>query len=209
MTVELLTAISKIVDTTNLKQLVAFTAMLIGFFLFLRSANLTCRTQFSSFDPDQHITRGDIRMAKELALINIRFTKTVQHKERSILMPVIPVLREEICPLRWLQLMFTKISAPQDAPAFCFSTKFGLAALTYHQLSEQMKKWASQVGVKNTSRITPYSLRRGGCTHAFESNLPAVAIRLLGDWASDTFYRYISCSLLYRLEAMVQLTDNC
>lgn len=208
MTPQLLQKIAALVDTTNLKQVVIFTAMVVGFFLFLRSANLTCATQFSSFDPEIHITRGDIRMGELVALIELRFTKTIQFKERSLLMPILQVLNPAICPLAWLKYMLSMVPAPAQAPAFCFPTKQGLAALTYAQLSEQMKKWAGAVG-HNPEKISPYSLRRGGCTWAFESNLPATAIRLLDDWSSDVFFRYISCSLQSRLNAMLQLTHRC
>lgn len=209
MTPALLLAISKFVDTNDQKQVCIFTAMVVGFFLFLRAANLTCKTQFDSFDPEQHLSRGDFRCSDELILVKVTFTKTIQFKERVILMPLLPVRNKAICPIHWLRLMLRGTPASSDSPAFCFRVGDRLAALTYQQLSDQMKKWASTAGVKNVSRITPYSLRRGGCTWAFESNLPATAIRILGDWASDTFYRYIACNLQHRLGAMVTLVDNC
>lgn len=209
MTPELLSEISKFVDMKDLKQLCIFTAMVIGFFLFLRGANLTCKTQFNSFDPDQNLTRSDFRVSKDLVLVMIRFTKTIQFKERVFLMPLLPVENKNICPITWLKRMLEAIPAKPSSPAFCFPVGDQLAALTYRQLSEQMRKWAALAGVRDVSKITPYSLRRGGCTWAFECDLPATAIRLLGDWSSDTFYRYIACNLQHRLSSMIRLTERC
>lgn len=208
MTPELLMKIAPLVDTDNLKQVVAFTAMVLGFFLFLRSANLTCKTQFTSFDPEQNLTRADIRLAAQIAVICVRFSKTIQYKQRTLWMPVIQVMNKSICPLAWLRFMLSKIPAPGTAPAFCFPTRQGLAALTYAQLSDHIKSWVAQAGLDPT-KYSPYSLRRGGCMFAFEANLLALYIRLLGDWSSDCFHRYISCSLQSRLDAMLQLTRHC
>ena len=47
-----------------------------------------------------------------------------------------------------------------------------------------------------------YSLRRGGATFAYQSNIEAEMIKLMGDWASDAYKRYIDISMDKRFDSM-------
>ena len=41
------------------------------------------------------------------------------------------------------------------------------------------------------SEFSPHSFRRGGATLAFDCGLPAVLIKLQGDWRSDAYLVYL------------------
>lgn len=84
ITPQILKRIATIVDKRSPNHVVMFTALVVGFYLFLRSSNLTCRTQ-TSFDPNKNFKRSDIRLATSLALIEIRWSKTIQFCQRKLL----------------------------------------------------------------------------------------------------------------------------
>ena len=52
-----------------------------------------------------------------------------------------------------------------------------------------------------------HSLHRGGVTFAYQSNMEGEMIKLLGDWASDTYKRYIDISMDKRYDSMKQFVD--
>ena len=62
--------------------------------------------------------------------------------------------------------------------------------------------------LNHLSPLQGYFLRRGGTSLGFDVNLPGEAIKLLGDWASDCYRRYIDVTLEARLKAMTVFTQN-
>lgn len=208
ITPQILKRIAQLVDRNDQKQVVTFTAMVVGFYLFLRSSNLTTKTQ-SSFDPNKNLCRGDIRLAEKLALIEIRWSKTIQYFQRRLLFPIVQILDNDICPIAWLHRMVTMVKASSTDPAFCLKNRNNeLVPLTYRQLSDQLKKWVQQIGLP-AHKYSPHGLRHGGATFAFESDIATQTIMLLGDWASDSFRRYIHQNLESRLVAMTQMSQRC
>lgn len=208
ITPQILKRMALLVNRSHPKQVVIFTAIVVGFYLFLRSSNLTCKTQ-TSFDPRKNLTRQDIRLAQQLALIEIRWSKTIQYFQKKLLMPIIPILDKDICPLNWLRAMVSLVPASPQHPAFCYPNRHGsLVPLTYRVLSDQLKNWVQLLNLP-AHRYTCHGIRRGGATFAFESNLAAESIKLLGDWVSDSFRRYIDHSLESRIRAMTQMSNRC
>ena len=47
-----------------------------------------------------------------------------------------------------------------------------------------------------------HSLHRGGATFAYQANMEADMIKLLGDWASDCYRRYIDVIMDKRYDSM-------
>ena len=58
--------------------------------------------------------------------------------------------------------------------------------------------WFNQ-GWKNL--YSSHSLRRGGTTHAFNKGIPEQTIKVLGNWASQCFRKYIELTVETRLQA--------
>ena len=59
------------VDLSDPMKMVCYTALLIGFYLFLRKNNLMPDSS-DTFNPDEQLTRADVFIAGWLVLINIR-----------------------------------------------------------------------------------------------------------------------------------------
>ena len=66
-----------------------------------------------------------------------------------------------------------------------------------------------------TTNLLTTFLKEGGATFAYQANMEGEMIKLLGDWASDTYKRYIDVSMEKRydsmkafVEALNRLTDQ-
>ena len=91
--------------------------------------------------------------------------------------------------------------APPSAPVFCIKDKRGeLRPLTYPVISAQFKDWVAKVGF-NSSNYTMHSLRRGGASWASKKDIPTHFIKVLGNWASEAYLRYISTDAEVKLTA--------
>lgn len=206
ITPEMLKKISKLVNRGDARQVVLFTAMLLAFYLFLRSSNYTSKT-LSSFDPNKQLVRNDITVSEDMILVHIKWSKTNQFRQRKLLVPLIKVSSKSICPVTWIKFMMNKIPAPRNAPAFAIPTKRGLLPLTYPQLNDQIKKWVSDLGMRG-SKYSSHGLRRAGASWAYRVNISALAIKLIGDWASQAYENYINYDIDNRLKAMIAFSKD-
>ena len=73
--------------------------------------------------------------------------------------------------------------------------------LSANQLLYRIRKWLKLVG-EDDEAYTLHSLRRGGATFAYQSNMEGEMIKMLWGWASDCFKRYIDISMDKRYESM-------
>ena len=116
ITPQILLRLSRAVDYTDHIEMVAWVATLIGFTMFLHRSNLTPETM-DKFDPNQQFTRADIHLAGPLEpfMVDLRWTKTIQFREKILRLPVLPVQNKKICPVLWMHYMVNTIPAePQD-----------------------------------------------------------------------------------------------
>lgn len=118
VTPELLREMYNFLDLTDTQDIVCFTALLLGFYMFLRKSNLVPDTT-KSFNEKEQLIRADVRIGKQLVLIDVKWTKTLQYCERSLLLPLIPVRDKRICPVFWLKICSTV--SKQDHRILCLS----------------------------------------------------------------------------------------
>ena len=64
---------------------------LLAFFSFLRLSNLVPHT-LKSFDVSRHLARGDVIFSHDMAIIIVKWSKTLQYRDRvaRIHIPVLP-----------------------------------------------------------------------------------------------------------------------
>ena len=207
MTPEILKRMLKLVDRSNVNEVTCFTAILVSFCLFLRSSNIVALSTHG-FDMNKQLTRKDFKVADDIILVHIKWSKTRQLFAKRLLVPLLPVLHSDISPIRWLHLMWGMMSGQPQQPAFMlWDETHGRIPLTYRKFTIALHDWTSRLGL-NPKRFTGHCLRRGGCTWAFDINLPGKAIQLLGDWVSDAYLNCIDVSLEARLKAMAAFTNS-
>ena len=210
MTPVLLYEISKKVKYSDPREMVSFVACLVAFFLMLRKSNLVpdCMTGENGFDGTKQLQRGDVRLGRSTAIVNIKWSKTNQ-KGRKLQLPILPLVKKDICPIYWLNKMVTEIPGKSSDPLFMVPDRYGKkwVPLTYKIMGDNLKKWVKLVKGSDDG-YSLHCLRRGGATFCFNIDITAEAIRLMGDWASDAYKRYLDMDVYKRAETMTKITKN-
>ena len=209
MNLEILTEIYQVVDFDNPFQFCVYACILTGFYLILRISNLV-PSSTNNFNPREQFTRWHVGLDQDgkLAVFLIEWSKTVQHCQKEMWVPVMPAQDPRICLLEVLKYYFKIVPAPETAPCFCYHNKCKQCrALMYSQADVQLKEWIKKVGTDETG-FTLHCLHRGGTTHAFEMGIKPEYIKMMGDWASQCFFRYLDIALDNRLRAVIKFTKR-
>ena len=141
-------------------------------------------------------------------MVDVEWSKTIQHKERNLWLVLRPAFRLDICPLATLKRLFDMVPAADDDPCFCYRNPNNvLKALTYAQLSKQLKELVKAMGQK-PQHYTLHGMRHGSTTHGYWASLEAESLHLIGDWQTDTYRRYIDADLDKRVEAAVKFSQD-
>ena len=168
----------------------------VAFFSFLRKSNLTVSSP-TSFDPNRHLCRDDIKFTSHGAVLRIKWSKTLQHKDCLLLVPLPRIPGSALCPVSAILQYFTVVPAPNFAPFFCTPSRGSLRPLTHDFFSKAIKSLISSIGL-SPSNFSPHSFRQGGATFAFQAGVPERLIQRHGDWRSDAYWRYLSLPLTQR-----------
>ena len=133
--------LSKVVNYKDQVEMVAWTALLVGFYLFLRKSNLVPDTM-TMFDIGQPFCRGDINLVglDKAMMVEIRWSKMIQFKQKVLRLPVLPADNKAICPVFWVHYMVNTIPAGQKDPAFALRAGKQVVALSYNQLINRFRK---------------------------------------------------------------------
>ena len=211
MTPDLLLKISKLVNKSNKKEVACFTAVLVGFFLLLRKSNMVpdAREGRNGFDQNKQFVRKDLQVGNNTVLVNLRWTKTLQDRQKSIKLPLLPLMNKNISPIWWINYMLQMIPGKPTDPLFMVPDRYNKKnqPLTYRVLTAQLKLWVSQV-LGHAKGYSLHCLRRGGATWCFNIDITTEAIRLMGTWASDSYKRYLDLDLNKRTETMKKITQS-
>ena len=91
VTPQLLLRLSKVINYRDQVEIVAWTGLLLGFYMFLRKSNLVPDTM-ETFDMQQQFCRADINLLglDKAMMCEIRWSKTIQHKQKILRLPVLP-----------------------------------------------------------------------------------------------------------------------
>ena len=207
ITPDLLLRMSKVVNYTDQVELVAWVATLLGFYMFLRKSNLVPDTM-DDFNPEYQFCRADMSLLglDKAMMFEIRWSKTIQFKEKILRLPVLPANNKAICAVFWAHYLLAKIPGETTDPVFMIKSKGEKLALSANQLIYRIRKWLILVGQDPTA-YSLHSLRRGGATFGYQSNMEGEMIKLLGDWASDCYKRYVDISMEKRYDSMKAFVD--
>ena len=103
--------------------------------------------------------------------------------------------------------MLQKIPALPHHLLFTVKNGKQCQALSYNQLTTRLRKWLAVIK-EPAQEFSLHSLRRGGAKFAHESRMSEQMIKVLGDWASEAFKRYIDVSGEYRYQSVQAFVDS-
>ena len=165
-------------------------ACLVAFYSFFRKANLLPPSR-EKFDEHSHLRRSDLHLFRWGVVMVVRWNKTIQFKQRTLLIPLPRVNESPLCPLTALANAYdlTSDASPSDS-AFMYREGAKLVMLTYNKFLQKLQLTLSAAGL-NTERYAGHSFRRGGATFAMRCGVPVELIKIQGDWKSNAYKRYL------------------
>ena len=202
ITPSLLLRMSKVVNYKDRIEVIAWTAALIGFYMFLRKSNLA-PDAMDKFEPACQFRRSDVNWVAldKAMMIEVRWTKTLHFRQKILRFPVLPTDNKSICPVFWVYKMLRDNPGEPQDPLFLINAPGGKLCLSANQLIYRLQKWLKLIG-EDDMAFSLHSLRWGGATFAYQVDLEGEMIKMMGGWASDCYKRYIDISMDKRYESM-------
>ena len=175
------------------RDIVFWAACLVAFFGLLRKSNLLPTTP-NKFSTQTHLSKQALCITPYGYVLTVSWSKTIQYKERELKLTLPLISSHPLCPVAAVtNLLRLNVGVPQSGPLFSFPTPGGIHIYTQREFVNRLHKLLGSAGL-NSHEYSGHSFRRGGATWAFAAGLPADMIRLMGDWRSNAYQRYIDPS---------------
>ena len=140
----------------------------------------------------------------------MRWSKTVQLGQRTILIPLVARPQSVLCPIAAVsQALSLTPEATSNTQVFFYrsSTSVTLSVFTYKTFMSSMKQILVELGIP-PHRYGTHSFRQGGACFALEAGVPLDVISLMGDWKSDAMYLYLHMPVSQRISAQRVITSH-
>ena len=162
MTLLMMLKLSKVVNYQDKIEVLAWTALLLGFYMFLRKSNLVPEAM-DKFDALHQFRWMDINLLglDQAMMCEVRWTKTMQTKVKTLRFPVLPAKNKSICLVFWVHKMIQENLGKPLEPLFLIMTPEQALSLSANQLIYRMRKWLKLIG-EHEMDYTLHSLCRGG-----------------------------------------------
>ena len=198
ITPQLLIKMYQVIDLSSPFGSVFWSACLVGFFAFLRKSNLFYHTGQS-----HHLMTNNVLVTPtNQVYLQVMSTKTIQCKEKVLLLPLPPIPGHILCPVAALKHMWSFAQLPSEPiPLFSYHTPLGYKSVTYCTFLKHLRVVLEKVGVQ-ANQFSGHSLRRGGASYALSIGIPGEVIKILGDWKSDCYQRYLDTSIHTRFQSI-------
>ena len=176
ITPDILLRIKKVLKMTDRDDVVFWAACLVMFFGLFRKANLFAKQKF---DADKHFTRDSFVLNADCSLtICVRWSKTIQCREREIRVTLPALHPHPLCPVSAVcQALRAAVQQSPKAPAFPMSGAV---------FDKKLKAVTQGEG-----NLSGHSFRRGGACWALSQNIPGEIIKIMGDWKSTVYMSYL------------------
>ena len=201
---------SRLIMSSSLDRAV-WAAALLMFFCLLRKSN-ALPASLNSFCPGKHLARQDFSLAPQGLpyglVVNLRWSKTIQYRERALLCPLPKLPGHPLCPVTALAAAFALDPLPhREGPAFWFSHNGVWKPLTYPTFLTRFRTLLSALG-RDPASFAAHSFRRGGASWAFAQGLPGEFIKILGDWRSQAYLGYLEIPMASKFQAISRFAQG-
>lgn len=204
MTPAILLRMRNLLNLNHPPDIVFWAVCLMLFFGLFRKSNVL--TKKGCFSPSLHLTRGDIRLHQAGIVVTIRWSKTIQFREKSLTVPMPMQTTHPLCPsTAILRALAHTLGADPLGPAFMTrAPDNSMTPLLPEMFVHKLKLHRAALGL-DSSAYSGHSFRRGGATWALTCGLPGETIQLMGDWTSDCYKRYLDIPLAVKQNHAQQL----
>ena len=164
-------------------------AILLGFFAFLRLSNLAPHA-LAGFDSTRHLTGHDVFFTKNYAKVLIKWSKTIQTRDKVQCLTLSKLKNRIICVYRALKKIFKLYPMSSDSSLLQLPSQYGFQPLTDPHVRKFLKRINIALNLPS-NYFTFHDLRRSGATLAYNADVPIQDIKRHGTWSSDCVWRYI------------------
>lgn len=204
ITPDVLKLILSKLDVSHSFDASVWAACLIMFYGLLRKSNVLVTSE-STFDSDKHLRRRDIIIFHWGIALLIRWSKTNQFNSKTIKTPLPRLRSNPLCPVQAIvNALQLSIGANPDGPALVYKLNRKIKALSYDRFIARVRQTLSACNLEGT-QFASHSFRRGGATHCYAIGLSAESIKLIGDWSSSCYTRYIEKDFESRYKIVSQM----
>lgn len=176
---------------------------LVAFFGMFRKSHLLPTTA-AKFDCTKQLTKADFAIHHWGTLVTIRWSKTIQFRERIVEIPLPCIPNSKLCPTAAIIHAFTFTAGTSNAnqQAFNWTNKSSSTPniFTYNMFVAKLRLHLKYINI-NPKLYAGHSFRRGGASFAYQSGVPLELIKALGDWHSNTILIYLTMPLTIRLRS--------
>ena len=207
MTPQLLKGILRHLNLANPSDACIWAISLILFFGLLRKGSVLPSS--GSYTSDHKVLcRSDIKFFPWGMCLYVRHTKTIQYQQRILQIPMPRYRNSVLCPVQATYQAFRLTpTVASNAPAFCVLTQKGTQPITGQQFVRRIKECIQKCGL-SSENYAAHSFRRGGATWAYRVGLPAETIRIMGDWRSTAYLKYIDVGPTSIMKAISHMQSN-
>jgi integrase len=195
ITPALLLSVRRQLDLSNVHNSAFWAACLLLFFGLFRKSNVLV-SSLKDFNRLKHLSREDLTFHSWGISVIVRWSKTIQCQERILHVPLIALPGHPLCPVTALiNYIRLSVGASLSGPAFTVPGRGNcLIPLSSRTFTTRLRSLLSACGVP-PEHFATHSFRRGGATWALQCGLPPDVVRMLGDWRSDAYLKYIDLPL--------------
>ena len=143
------------------------TVFLVAFFGFFRLSNL-CPHSLNTYDFTRHLAGGDVFWDENSLKILIKWSKTLQSRDKVKIITLPSLGRAAICPLRAVKKLFKLYNRSNNDPLFQFKYPSGWQVLIDSKVKKTLSFINSHIGYI-PHYFTFHSFRRSGASLAFAS----------------------------------------
>ena len=144
-----------------------------------------------------HYTFGDSMLSRSAftfydwgMMVTVSRTKTIQFKERQLLIPICRVQNKTVCAVHWVERHFDEVKGKPSHPAFMIPEGDDVKPLSYTLFSKILKLTAERAGIE-AERVSSHGFRSGGATFLARLGIELDVIKGRGDWRSDQVLVYL------------------
>lgn len=183
--------IKAVLNFNNSADVVFWAACLVMFYGLFRKNNLF-PDSVEKFNGEKQFMRKDFVISHTWIEISVRWSKTIQYKQRSYIVKLPLMYSHPLCPVSALVQAF-QVSQPaeQDFPAFPDMSRINSKMpLTGSKFNLKLKQCLQKAGLPYAN-LSSHSFRRGGAVWALGCGVPGEIVKYMGDWKSTAYLKYL------------------
>ena len=165
-------------------------AILLSFFSFVRISNLVTHAT-SSYEPLKQLSWGDIIFAPPGIHMIIKWSKTLQNRDKIKVFKVPSLSTSPLCPVSALKKVLSSTQGSTNSPLFQVKCYSKWVPVSDTRLRKTFTIIIKKLNLGETG-ITFHSFRRSSVTLAFNLNVPMQDIQSHGTWTSEAVWSYIT-----------------